>query len=249
MNTNALTIIDLQNASRAATVLLDRMTEGAADPWGVAVWPDGGTLYITLSGVHQLATLDLAGLLALIGPDPDAFTNDLSVLHREGLLARIDLPAIGPRGIAISSDGRTLAVAGYFSQNLITLDTDTLTPAAIPLGPQIEPDLIRLGELAFHDADRCYQRWLSCATCHPQPLYTNLMSFDVGTASPLDRGVTKYDTPTLVELWRTPPYLHDGRATTLREVLVDHNPDDRHGRTSQLEASEIDDLVEYLLSL
>ncbi len=360
VNTNALSVIDLESGTRTATVLLDRMTEGAADPWGVAISPAGDKLYITLSGVHQLAALDLSGLHALIGTDPDAFTNDLSVLHREGLLKRIDLPAKGPRGIDISGDGRTLAIGGYFTQNLITLDTGALTPAAIPLGPRIEDDLIRRGELAFHDADRCYQRWLSCATCHadarvdglnwdllndgignpknsrsmllshatppmmslgvrdsmetavragfihiqfiqpddedveavsayiralkpetsphrnrdgslteaairgreifnrpsvgcatchPQPLHTNLQSYDVGTATPLDRGITEYDTPTLVEIWRTPPYLHDGRATNLREILVEYNPDDRHGKTSQLDESEIDDLVKYLLSL
>ena len=360
VNTNALSIIDLKAATRTATVLLDRVTEGAADPWDVAISPDGRRLYITLSGVHQIATLDLPGLANIIGPDPDALNNDLSILHREGLIQRIDLPAKGPRGIAISSDGHTIAVAGYFSQNLIVLDSETLTPAAIPVGPQIEPDIIRRGELAFHDADRCFQRWLSCATCHAdarvdglnwdllndgignpknsrsmllshatppvmslgvradmetavragfihiqftqpdpgeaeavseylrslkpelspyrkpdgsltesairgreifnrptvgcatchtQPLYTNLQLLDVGTATPLDRGETQYVTPTLIELWRTPPYLHDGRSATMREVLVDHNPDDRHGRTSHLEPSEIDDLIEYLLSL
>lgn len=103
VNTNALSIIDLKSATRTASVLLDRMTEGAADPWGVAISPDGGRLFITLSGVHQIAAIDLHGLAALIGPDPDAFTNDLSILHREQLIQRIDLPAKGPRGIGISS--------------------------------------------------------------------------------------------------------------------------------------------------
>jgi hypothetical protein len=32
-------------------------------------------------------------------------------------------------------------------------------------------------------------------------------------------------------------------------VLVDRNPDDRHGRTSHLTEQEIADLIEYLLSL
>ncbi|MFU8893902.1 MAG: YncE family protein [Luteolibacter sp.] len=82
VNTNAITIIDLQSATRIATLLLDRITEGAADPWDVAISPDGGRLFITLSGVHQLAILDLIGLNTIIGADPDAFTNDLSVLHR-----------------------------------------------------------------------------------------------------------------------------------------------------------------------
>ena len=51
-----------------------------------------------------------------------------------------------------------------------------------------------------------------------------------------------------VEIWRTAPYLHDGSAATLRDVLTRGNPNDQHGRTSQLDLQEIDDLVEYLLT-
>jgi hypothetical protein len=36
---------------------------------------------------------------------------------------------------------------------------------------------------------------------------------------------------------------------TLREVLVDRNPEDRHGVVSALTAEEIADLVAYLNSL
>jgi cytochrome c peroxidase len=95
----------------------------------------------------------------------------------------------------------------------------------------------------FHKPD------LGCATCHPPGLWTDLESYDVGTSAPLDRGVTEFDTPTLVELWRTGPYLHDGSAPTVRDVLTTRNVADRHGRTSQLSPDEMHDLVEYLLSL
>ncbi|MFW6061465.1 MAG: heme transporter CcmC, partial [Planctomycetota bacterium] len=64
----------------------------------------------------------------------------------------------------------------------------------------------------------------------------------------LDRSGT-FDTPTLRELWRTGPYLHDGRAQTLRQVLVECNPDDRHGRTSHLSEEQLEDLIMYLRSL
>ncbi len=53
----------------------------------------------------------------------------------------------------------------------------------------------------------------------------------------------------LVELWRTAPYLHDGSAVSLRDILTTCNPNDRHGHTSGLAPQEIDDLVESLLSL
>ncbi|MCP5119983.1 MAG: c-type cytochrome, partial [bacterium] len=81
-----------------------------------------------------------------------------------------------------------------------------------------------------------------CDVCHPLPLATGLEKADVGTGS-------EFDTPTLVEVWRTAPYLHDGRAGTIEEVLTKHNPDDAHGFTSSLTKQELADLVEYVLSL
>jgi len=87
-----------------------------------------------------------------------------------------------------------------------------------------------------------------CAECHPAPLYTDLGSYDVGTGAGGERN-RAFDTPTLVELWRTSPYLYDGRAETVYEVLVDHNRRDRHGTTTKLTNPEINDLVEYVLSL
>lgn len=360
VNTNALSLIDLPSARRSATVLLDQVMDGAADPWGIALEPGGGRLFLTLSGVHQLAVIDRGKLAGLVGSDPDAFTNDLAVMHRDGILRRIDLPVKGPRGIHVSPDGGQLAVAGYFSGAVVLLDKALANPVSVPFGPQVEPDQVRRGEFAFHSADHCFQRWLSCATCHadarvdglnwdllndgvgnpknarslllshatppvmslgvradmetatragfihiqfvqpeeedveavrsyfrslrpevspyrmpdgslseaalrgekifnrpsvgcaqchPSPLFTNLKLKDVGTASSNDRGKSEYDIPTLVEVWRTPPYLHDGRAATLREVLVDHNKYDDHGATSDLKPAEIDDLIQYLLSL
>ena len=51
------------------------------------------------------------------------------------------------------------------------------------------------------------------------------------------------------EIWRTAPYMHDGSAATLKEVLTSANPNDRHGKTSHLSTAQLDDLVAYLKSL
>jgi cytochrome c peroxidase len=58
-----------------------------------------------------------------------------------------------------------------------------------------------------------------------------------------------YDTPTLLGIYRTAPYLHHGKAATLQEVLVKYNRGDRHGRTSHLKPQDITDLVEFLKAL
>ena len=88
-----------------------------------------------------------------------------------------------------------------------------------------------------------------CAVCHPPPLFTDLAAYDVGTAGDYDKSSDRFDTPTLVELWRTAPYLHNGSAATLRDVLTKGNARDLHGKTSHLTSEQIGDLVEYLLSL
>lgn len=87
-----------------------------------------------------------------------------------------------------------------------------------------------------------------CSQCHPAPLFTDLKLHNVHSRSQYDRG-DDFDTPTLVEAWRTAPYLHDGHYLTIPELLVEGH----HGRPadsqSPLSPQELADLVEYVLSL
>jgi YVTN family beta-propeller protein len=88
-----------------------------------------------------------------------------------------------------------------------------------------------------------------CADCHVPGLYTDLHPHDVGTRAAYDLPTDKFYTPTLIEVWRTAPYLHNGSAATMRDVVTTHNPHDQHGETSSLSRQEIDDLCAYVLSL
>ena len=71
----------------------------------------------------------------------------------------------------------------------------------------------------------------------------------MGTRRAFDAPNDTFDTPTLIEAWRTAPYLHDGSAASLRDVLTTRNPHDEHGQTSTLSPQELDDLCAYVLSL
>jgi len=53
----------------------------------------------------------------------------------------------------------------------------------------------------------------------------------------------------LVESWRTAPYLHDGSAPTVVELLRKRNPQDAHGTTSGLTPEQLADLAAFVLSL
>jgi YVTN family beta-propeller protein len=102
-----------------------------------------------------------------------------------------------------------------------------------------------------------FKKEVGCATCHSGPYFTDsslqkpFKLHDVGTgrADKSERMGTAYDTPTLLGIYRTAPYLHDGSAVTLRDVVTTQNKDDKHGKTSQLAKAEVDDLVEFLKAL
>lgn len=90
----------------------------------------------------------------------------------------------------------------------------------------------------------------ACLDCHPPPLYTDLQQHDVGTAAgPQEYYGPLIDTPSLRFLYDSAPYLHDGSATTMLEVLTLKNNSDQHGVTSTLSPDELQDLAAYLLTL
>lgn len=385
--TNAISVIDLTAKAHYATLLLDNLSEGAADPWGLALSKDGGTAWITLSGAQQIAKLDLAKLHPLMaGNAPETTTpkgsygspriwadikadqkkradlvNDLAALHIAQAITRVTLPGKGARGVAVSPADGKVAVAQYFTGDVLVIDPQSVkVTATIAVAQQPAADEARRGEQIFHDANYTFQKWLSCGSCHPNegrvdalnwdlpndgignpknnksllqadktapsmwtgvregmdlaaaagfrfgmqvapekdieatrayirsltpekspyrvngelsekakrgkaifeadtskcakchpgPLFTDQKQHDVGTFGQLDHaGQTTFDTPSLVEVWRTAPYLHDGRSATLKELFTTLNKEDKHGATSKLTPEQVDDLVEYLQSL
>jgi YVTN family beta-propeller protein len=84
-----------------------------------------------------------------------------------------------------------------------------------------------------------------CGSCHSGPKGTSQKSFDVGTGRAVDNS-SLFDTPQLMSLALTAPYLHDGSAKSLEEIWTVYNSRDRHGRTNDLTKDELNDLVEYL---
>ena len=89
-----------------------------------------------------------------------------------------------------------------------------------------------------------------CSVCHPAPLYTDLLVHDVATADgPGEWFGPLIDTPTLRFLYDSAPYLHDGSAASLYDVLVTRNLGDEHGVTSHLTAGQIQDLIAFLIIL
>ena len=116
------------------------------------------------------------------------------------------------------------------------------------LQPVPSPRLIdgQLGPAALRGRRLFHSKRVACHRCHPAPLYTDLRSHDVGTKG-YGEYTNRFDTPTLLESWRTGPYLHDGRYVTVEELLAKG----KHGlrRKQSLSEAEVKDLVEFVLSL
>ncbi len=388
VHTYALSVIDVAAGTRLATVLLDDLTKGAADPWDVVGSADGKTLWISHRGVHEVSTLDIGRIHELlegnVPPEIAArkdgrrdniwvrikhdkneiaqLTNDLTALYISRTIRRAPSGGKGPTGLALSPDGEKLYVANYYGGTVGVLSvtggsaTEGKLLATIAVGDQPEADAARRGEIYFHDATRCYQRWHSCAschldggridglpwdfmrdgidnakdvislvnmlhtsphnrlatranprvcvetgvfgshqvasepaeiddllayigslaaepnpnlpqfaeaakrgkrlfegkancaTCHPGPYFTDKKAHNVGITSP-NEPRARYDTPSLVEAYRTAPYYHDGRAATMKEALTKHDPRHLHGNLKDLTPQESEELIAYVLSL
>ncbi|MDR3199267.1 MAG: hypothetical protein LBU34_15475 [Planctomycetaceae bacterium] len=89
---------------------------------------------------------------------------------------------------------------------------------------------------------------IGCVKCHPAPLFTDQKLHDVNTKCFYDRK-DSFDTPTLVETWRTAPYLHDGRYTNMKDLFKKGKHGNAEGDIDSLTDEQLDDLIEYVLSL
>jgi cytochrome c peroxidase len=115
------------------------------------------------------------------------------------------------------------------------------------LKPVPSPHLVkgRLSASALRGREIFNNSKAACIACHPGPLFTDQKPHNAGIKDPYDPN-TKWDTPTLIECWRTAPYGHLGGILTIQETL------DLPGMgvaSTKLTQDEINDLVEFVLSL
>jgi hypothetical protein len=163
-------------------------------------------------------TPSLAGLVSSTAPI--TWTNDVSTVVEE-----VRLTSQGRMGGHGLTERQMLSVASYIDW---TRDVDV----AFPVHDEAAWDR---GRALFERQD------VGCATCHLGERLTD------NNAYPMF-GENMINTPALVGLVVTGPYLHDGSASTLRDV-VDMADAGGMGHTAHLTDSEKQDLVLYLQSL
>lgn len=118
------------------------------------------------------------------------------------------------------------------------------------LEPVPSPYLVdgQLSEAAQRGRELFFSEEIGCAKCHPEPLYTDMKMHNVGSQGKFDRSV-EFDTPTLIEVWRTAPYMHDGHYLTIEELIHEGRHGEQGGNIDGLTEEQLHDLAEFVRSL
>ena len=144
----------------------------------------------------------------------------------------------------IRKDAETAVISGI-KYILFAASTEEIAPAIDvylkSLSPVPSPYLVNgnLSEAAQRGKEHFEK---NCASCHSGTYYTDMKQYKVNWTNGPDKNV-KMDVPALNEVWRTAPYLYDGRSYTMQEMLKVHGP------AETLSDNELGDLAEYVLSL
>lgn len=153
---------------------------------------------------------------------------------------------------------------GLSPEQLTSLEKFMLDGLVPPPNPNIAADGLTAsqarGKALFADPV------VGCAGCHVGASFSDGIGHDVGTMTEIEaevlmlqqemgefdpdevpQEVLKFNTPTLRGLFASAPYLHDGSAATLLDVL--ERTGETMGKTSHLTAAQKLDVVAYLLTL
>jgi hypothetical protein len=123
----------------------------------------------------------------------------------------------------------------------VSIDTFLLRLKPVP-----SPRLIkgRLSASALRGRDVFFGK-AACGACHMRPLFSDKRLHENTFEDTWDPN-SKWDTPSLIECWRSAPYGHNGSGLTVRDFLGASATCHSSGMLTE---REIGDLVEFVLSL
>jgi cytochrome c peroxidase len=219
-------------------ISLDGSAHGAADPSAMAVSPDGTQVVVALAGAHQLLKNDRR-----LG----ASTSETADLLPLGQSQKLAVAEVGRTPVAVLLDpSGTLAVTADAMSDTLTVVRllDLAILARVDLGPE-QPvrSPAQRGEAHFRDARRGFDRWMSCASCHPSG-HTQGLNFD--TLGDGGYGAAK-NTPSLLGVGATAPFAWTGRFPALGDQVRQSLLTSLHGPSAEPEV--VEELTAYLASL
>lgn len=231
----------MKKAGPREAIALDPRGRAVGDADGVAVSPDGNLIAVTAGGTHELLLLRLPLPFVAYGGPADHI--EPSLLNDPTRFRRVPLGG-RPLGVSFTPDGGRVVVANYLLNAVQIVEVRAAQIVqTIPLGGPTAPSLARRGEVIFYDAQRSFNQWYSCNTCHVEG-HTNGGSFDT-----LNDG--SYNTPkktlSLRGVVQTGPWTWHGWKRDLRELVRDSMTKSMQGPEPSEE--DLDALMAYLATL
>jgi hypothetical protein len=175
-----------------------------ATPYGIAVTTDGSTLVATAAASSRIFSYSATG------------STDADVLDT------LDVGEI-PRGLAFVPSGPNSDTGTVYILNTLSNSVSVVTLAAggalsldgsvavnpISVGNDPTPNAVRLGRIAFNDADASSTGTFSCASCHPDG-HTDQLLWRIGGACTACNGDEPRSTMPIRGLRDTVPLHWDG---------------------------------------
>ncbi len=136
-----------------------------------------------------------------------------------------------------------------FNEGMPESELEKIDAYVMSLTAEISPYLEdgQLSESALRGKE-LFEGKANCASCHSGKLYgSDVLIYENYIQSETEtRGLL---VPPLIEAWRTAPYLHDGSASTVMDVLTVRNLTGTHGNVNSLSESELQDICNFVLSI
>ena len=244
--TNGITIIEQKENGRTIQLLLDEPNSYYADPFDIAITPDGKRAFVSHAGVDQISAIDLDSLRSFINShtteELEYYSNHLGT-SCHFVIRRIPTGA-NPKGMAVSPDGSKLYVAEHLEDRIGVINTGSLeTEGSIDLGGPRRITVARKGRRLLNNSKGTFQNQYTCFTCHPEGHEDGL----VYNMASKDMGRNLANTQSLRDISETAPYKWNGKNHTIYKqdglrfstVLTRNEP---------FSYEELDALVAYIVT-
>lgn len=246
MMTYGIGVLELKNNNKVTQLLIDDPNDYYSDPFDIVVSMDGKEAYISSSGVDRITVISIDSIRKLIdlsNPEMLRIYPNYPGISSKYVTGRI-ITGPNPKGMTLSSDGKTLYVAEMLNDRITAIDAATHNvKGTIELGRSKRITVARRGRKLLNNAGHTFQNQYSCYTCHPDGhedgLVYNMASKDMG------RNVT--NTQSLRDISETAPFKWNGKNLTVYRqdgvrfstVLT---------RTEQFSYRDLDAIVSYIMT-
>ncbi len=222
---------------------LDELEHYFPMPYGVAITPDNGKLYVTSGGMNVITVISIPKLVAFAKSAPRDVANDLSA-SANYVIARIPT-GTNPRSLLLSRDGRLLYVTNRMDDTIGVIDTRTdKTLSTIDLGGRKDYNALRRGERLFYNANYSFQGHFSCANCHIDATFDG-MEWDL---EPDGFGKDIVDNRSIEDLSGTEPFKWNGGNPTMAQECGPRT-EKYFYRSQSYDSAELADLVTFVFAL